>query len=211
MHVAVMMQPQLQHPFITCILTACKLRLCRCRRRRCYYCFVYQNPLVWSTGLSLLLSSLGSSVLLDPASPLAVHQLAFVEQLLGWFAQTTPPLTLFTTGLWMYNNGWSKPAKQGAQPASALSWQRLCWYLLARATVAPFMMTLLCWLFGFRGAFAHAMVILALLPVAQTAVMVCKQHDTGTHEVTGVMMASLLLMLPQLLLTLALLEWVGLF
>jgi len=64
----------------------------------------WQNPLVWSTAVSLLLSYVGSSSVLDPEQPTAWDQLASVEGLLGWFAQTTAPLTLFTTGLWMHSN-----------------------------------------------------------------------------------------------------------
>ncbi|KAF6250627.1 hypothetical protein COO60DRAFT_1570276 [Scenedesmus sp. NREL 46B-D3] len=82
-------------------------------------------------------------------------------------------------------------------------------YLLARATLAPGFMVLVCWLMGFRGDLAHALVILALLPVAQTAFVVCKQAETGTHAVSVMMVASLLLMLPQLMVLLALLERLG--
>lgn len=187
-----------------------------------------QNSLVWSTGISLLLSCLGSSVLLDPASPLAIKQLAFLEQMLGWFAVTTAPLTLFTTGLWMYSNSAKQQGLQHQQQYRGqlgrvqqglwhmtgdeqLPWRDLVMYMLARATVAPAVMVLLCWLLGFKGDLAHALVILALLPVAQTAFVVCKQHDNGTHAVSCVMVGSLLLMLPQLMLMLAVLEWLGLF
>jgi hypothetical protein len=63
-----------------------------------------QNPLVWSTGVALLASAAGSSWLLDPASPLAIPQLRFIDKTLAWFASCTAPVTLFTTGLWMESN-----------------------------------------------------------------------------------------------------------
>jgi len=54
-------------------------------------------------------------------------------------------------------------------------------------------------------------VILSVLPVAQTAFVICKQYEMGTAVVTSAMVASLLLMLPQLMGTLVLLDWWGLF
>lgn len=192
-----------------------------------------KNPLVWSTGLSLLLSCLGSSVLLDPRSPVALQQLSFVDGLLGWFAASTAPLTLFTTGLWMYSNSMQQQQRQAQQkgqpslmqqqhqagcpveanqePQEQLTMRQLWMYLLARATVAPGFMVLVCWVMGFKGDLGRALVILALLPVAQTAFVVCKQADTGTHAISVLMVASLLVMLPQLMVLLALLEWFGVF
>jgi predicted permease len=195
-----------------------------------------QNPLVWSTGLSLLLSCMGSSVLLDPSSPVALQQLSFIDGLLGWFAATTAPLTLFTTGLWMYSNRvqqqyrveqlrepsliqWQEGQERvhvAAQPTvqqqqQQLTWRQLWMYLVARATLAPGLMVLVCWAMGFQGDLAHALVILALLPVAQTAFVVCKQAEVGTYAVSVMMVASLLVMLPQLMVLLALLEWLGVF
>jgi predicted permease len=189
----------------------------------------WQNSLVWSTGVSLLLSYVGSSSVLDPDQPTAWPQVAFVEGLLGWFAQTTAPLTLFTTGLWMQSTSSSSSvtavngssgssgavgaigASSGIEEAvdGPLSSRQMCLYLLLRCTVAPAMMVLLCRLLRVSGDLAHALVILALLPVAQTAFVVCKQYDVGTHVVSMVMVASLFLMLPQLMAVLALLEGLG--
>lgn len=185
-----------------------------------------QNSLVWSTGISLLLSCVGSSAVLDPGSPSSIKQLAFFEQMLQWFAVSTAPLTLFTTGLWMYSNNEKQQQlleqQHGAlltgrhrvarlQQAEQLSWKGLAAYLLARATIAPGLMVMLCYLLGCRGDLAHALVILALLPVAQTAFVVCKQHETGMHAVSCVMVGSLLLMLPQLMVMLAVLEHLQVF
>jgi predicted permease len=192
-----------------------------------------QNPLVWSTGVAVLLSAAGSAALLDPSSPRAIRQLAFLEALLGWFAQTTAPLTLFTTGLWMFTNSAaqsSPAAARPAKPAGAAASAAACAahgasgfgstsvcprqvgrYLLLRATVAPGLMVGICWALGFRGDLAHALVILALLPVAQTAFVVCKQAETGMAAVSSLLVASLLVMLPQLMLVLALLEGLGVF
>jgi predicted permease len=182
---------------------------------------------------------MGSSALLNPSSPIAVQQLSFVDGLLGWFATTTAPLTLFTTGLWMYSNSIQQQqhqkqqaqqmgppsllhqqqqqqqqrihvgAKQEAQ--QQLTWRQLWKYLLARATVAPGFMVLVCWAMGLKGDLAHALVILALLPVAQTAFVVCKQAEVGTHAISVLMVASLLVMLPQLMVLLAVLEWLHVF
>lgn len=84
-------------------------------------------------------------------------------------------------------------------------------HLLLRASLAPGLMVGLCLLLGFRGELAAALVVLSILPVAQTAFVVCKQYDTGMAPVALVMVASVLLMLPQLLLTLGALQWLGLF
>jgi predicted permease len=200
-----------------------------------------QNPLVLSTGSALLLSALGSAALLDPASPRAVAQLAFVDALLGWFAQTTAPLTLFTTGLWMHSNSEQQAQARAAQqalPASpllqlsllpaappgpadasgsggfgsrAVSRAHVLQWLLLRATAAPALMAAICWCAGFTGDLAHAMVILSLLPVAQTAFVVAKAADTGMAAISVMLVASLLVMLPQLMAVLALLERAGVF
>jgi predicted permease len=185
---------------------------------------------------------MGSSELLNPSSPAALQQLSFIDGLLGWFAATTAPLTLFTTGLWMYSNSvqqqycvgqlrepsliqWQDrqegvlvAAQQVAQQQQhqqqwqqQLTWRQLCMYLVARATLAPGFMVLVCWVMGFKGDLAHALVVLALLPVAQTAFVVCKQADVGTYAVSVMMVASLLVMLPQLMVLLALPEWLGVF
>lgn len=189
-------------------------------------CLHLQNPLVWSTGISLLLSSFGLTVVLDPDHPMALDQLRFIEALLGWFAMATAPLTLFTTGLWMYGHhlkqqrqqkqdeqrGWARVTSHSEeQVGGGISWWKLAMYLLARATVAPGFMVIVCWLMGFTGDFAHSLVILALLPVAQTAFVVCKQAEMGTHAVSVVMVASLVLMLPQLMAMLGLLDWLRVF
>lgn len=195
-----------------------------------------QNPLVWSTAIAVLLSALGSAALLDPSSPLALKHLAFLEALLGWFAQTTAPLTLFTTGLWMYSNQQQQrqqeQQRQQRQPAphsnglvgdhhSSVSasapsfgsrdvaWGDVATQLLLRATVAPLWMVVVCRAMGFRGDLGHALVILALLPVAQTAFVVCKQAETGMAAVSTMLVASLFAMLPQLMIVLALLERLG--
>jgi predicted permease len=83
--------------------------------------------------------------------------------------------------------------------------------MAARATLAPALMVLLARLLGFSGDPAAALVILSILPVAQTAFVVCKQYDVGTATVTGAMVVSLLAMLPQLVGTLRLLDASGLF
>jgi predicted permease len=67
-------------------------------------------------------------------------------------------------------------------------------------------------LFGFRGDAAAALVVLALLPVAQTAFVICEQAGgAGAHTVTAAMALSLLAMLPQLVVVLALFERLGAF
>lgn len=201
-------------------------------------CLCLQNPLVWSTAVAVLMSALGSAALLDPSSPLALRHLAFVEALLGWFAQTTAPLTLFTTGLWMYSNSQQRQQdlllrKQAADGSTVsagdtvgssavtrcreaygsrdVSWRDVVVYLALRGTVAPALMVWVCWLMGFEGGLAYALVILSLLPVAQTAFVVCKQAETGMAAVSFMLVASLFMMLPQLMLVLALLESIGVF
>jgi predicted permease len=63
-------------------------------------------------------------------------------------------------------------------------------------------------LLGFHGDLATALVILALLPVAQTAFVVAQQYDaSGAAAVSVAMVASLLLMLPQLMVALKVLQW----
>jgi predicted permease len=174
-----------------------------------------------------------------------LKHLAFLEALLGWFAQTTAPLTLFTTGLWMYSNqqqqqqqqqrahgqaGAATVSSSTAEPRSGtvghslvveaaglqgtygsrvVAWRDVLTYLGLRATLAPAFMVLVCRVMGFRGDLAHALVILALLPVAQTAFVVCKQAETGMAAVSLMLVASLFMMLPQLMLVLALLEGSG--
>jgi predicted permease len=64
---------------------------------------------------------------------------------------------------------------------------------------------------GFEGGLAYALVILSLLPVAQTAFVVCKQAEAGMAAVSLMLVASLFMMLPQLMLVLALLESMGVF
>lgn len=165
---------------------------------------------------------------------MALQQLSFVDGLLGWFAASTAPLTLFTTGLWIYSNSLQQqqqrqlqktgqpslmqqqhqaagPVGADQEPQEQLTMRQLWMYLLARATVAPGFMVLVCWVMGFKGDLGRALVILALLPVAQTAFVVCKQADTGTHAISVLMVASLLVMLPQLMVLLAVLEWFGVF
>jgi predicted permease len=88
---------------------------------------------------------------------------------------------------------------------------QLTTFLVLRATLAPALMALIARLSGFHGDMAVALVILSILPVAQTAFVICKQYETGTHAITAAMVASLLLMLPQLVGTLALLERWGAF
>lgn len=198
-----------------------------------------KNPLVWSTAVAVVLSSCGSAAVLDPSSPLALKHLAFLEALLGWFAQTTAPLTLFTTGLWMYSNqqqqqqgtrhadhsvvsssGVTAPLPpaaaavvgpcQGAYGSRDVAWRDALLYLGLRATLAPALMVVVCLVLGFRGDLAHALVILSLLPVAQTAFVVCKQAETGMAAVSFMLVASLFMMLPQLMVVLAVLERLGL-
>ena len=98
-----------------------------------------------------------------------------------------------------------------AHPPSGRNAAQLAAFLALRATLAPAAMAALARLLGFRGPAAVALVVLSVLPVAQTAFVVCKQYERGTHLVTAAMAASLLLMLPQLMATLALLEWMGMF
>ncbi|WIA31398.1 hypothetical protein OEZ86_002297 [Tetradesmus obliquus] len=54
-------------------------------------------------------------------------------------------------------------------------------------------------------------VLSLLLKNPLTAFVVCKQADTGTHAISVLMVASLLVMLPQLMVLLAVLEWFGVF
>ncbi|KIZ00566.1 hypothetical protein MNEG_7398 [Monoraphidium neglectum] len=160
-----------------------------------------RNPMVWSTAAALLLSCLGSAVILEPTSPRHLRALGFVEPLLRWFAGCTAPVTLFCTGLWA----------EGQEAAKGPGQRELTTFLVLRATLAPALMALIARLSGFHGDMAVALVILSILPVAQTAFVICKQYETGTHAITAAMVASLLLMLPQLVGTLALLERWGAF
>ncbi|KAI8471342.1 MAG: hypothetical protein J3K34DRAFT_233772 [Monoraphidium minutum] len=160
-----------------------------------------QNPMCYSTAAALLLSCLGSAAVLEPSSPGHLRALGWVEPLLRWFAGCTAPVTLFCTGMWA----------QGADPARRPDARELATYMALRAMLSPALMVLITRLCGLRGPPAVALVILSILPVAQTAFVICKQYDTGTHLVTAAMVGSLLLMLPQLTATLALLERWGLF
>jgi predicted permease len=83
--------------------------------------------------------------------------------------------------------------------------------MLLRSTLAPAFMVLVATLLGFKRDLAVALVILSILPVAQTAFVICKQYDLGTHQITAAMVASLLMMLPQLMVTMAVLDWSGVF
>ncbi|GBF97510.1 hypothetical protein Rsub_10433 [Raphidocelis subcapitata] len=160
-----------------------------------------RNPMVWSTAAALLLSCCGSAALLEPTSPAHPRALGFVEPLLAWFAGCTAPVTLFCTGLWAH----------GKEIAGGAAGRELAAYTALRATLGPAVMVLLARLLGFSGDLAAALVILSVLPVAQTAFVICKQYDVGTATVTGAMVASLLAMLPQLMATLWLLEASGVF
>ena len=105
----------------------------------------------------------------------------------------------------------SAVASREAYGSRDIAWRDVVVYLALRGTVAPALMVWVCWLMGFEGGLAYALVILSLLPVAQTAFVVCKQAETGMAAVSLMLVASLFMMLPQLMLVLALLESMGVF
>ena len=84
-------------------------------------------------------------------------------------------------------------------------------YLLLKLLILPWLMVLVTAILGIGGTLGKALVLLSVVPVAQTAFVVSEQYEVGTTAVTTVMMAGLLLLLPHLLCVLAVIDLFGLY
>jgi predicted permease len=162
--------------------------------------FLLKNPVMWATGLAVVLSLCGAHSYLDPSGPAFIKQLGWVEGVLAWFGRCTTPLTLFSAGAWMH--GKSLTANEKRQVAG---------YVGLRLLVLPPVMMVLAYLCNVSQKEGITLVIIASVPIAQVAYLVSEQYGVNTEAVTSVMILGLLALLPHMLLVLGLVEWTGLF
>jgi hypothetical protein len=162
--------------------------------------FLLRNPVMWATGVAVLLSLCGCHDYLDPRGRHFQPRLGFLEGLLAWFGRCTTPLTLFSAGAWVH--GRALGAGERRQVAA---------YAGLRLLVLPPLMAAIARACGVGRQAGVALVVMASVPIAQVAYLVSEQYAVNTEAVTGVMILGLLALLPHTFLVLLALDRLAVF
>jgi len=167
------------------------------------------NPVLWSIAAGLVISLSTFGRYLNPASEKFVPELGWVEATLRWLGDTTSPLGLFATGLWMGGRGW--------RSLSAGWWPRTVLLMLAKVVLTPLLMVGLAAGIGLDSTSARAAVIISALPISLAGHILAERQATltgadGVAEVVSqAVFFSSVLMLPAVLAWIAVMDALDLF
>jgi len=134
---------------------------------------VVQNPVLWGIALGFLISlSTFGKRYLDPGDTKGtfVNGLAWIEETLEWFGNTVSPISLFTMGLWMQQQG---------RQLVAINPMELGLFMFSKLVLVPLLMVGLAKAFNFDNEVGRTAVLIASLPISQASFSLGSQYNTG--------------------------------
>lgn len=152
-----------------------------------------RNPFMQGifVGFVLSISKLGPKYL-NPNSPDFVNGLGWIDMTLFWLGSCTSPVSLFTLGIWMQEQGVH-------QLLFSVKLGKLALYLLSKLVLVPLAMAGIAKLMGFENEPGRAAVLIASLPISSTSFSLGHQYMLGEAELSANVAAGTLLMLPTVL------------
>lgn len=158
---------------------------------------VVRNPVLWGIAIGFIISlSTFGKTFLRPVSDNQQPNTNYVEglqwfvDLLVWLGDTVSPLSLFTMGVWMHQQGHN---------LIAICWLDLIGSMLIKLVVVPLIMVGLVAAFDLPNIYARSAVLIAALPISMASFSLGKQFNIGEGSLAANVTVGTLLMLPTLL------------
>ncbi len=158
---------------------------------------VIRNPVLWGIciGFIISLSTFGKTYLRrlnDDKEPNTnyVEGLEWFVALLNWLGDMVSPLSLFSMGVWMHQQG---------KDLISVSWLELAGSMLVKLVLIPLLMVGLVDVYDLPNTYARSAVLVAALPISLAAFSLGKQFDIGEASLAANVTMGTILMLPALL------------
>lgn len=158
---------------------------------------VVRNPVLWGIciGFIISLSTFGKTYLRplnDSKEPNTnyVEGLAWFVALLTWLGDMVSPLSLFSMGVWMHQQG---------NDLMTISWLELTGSMFVKLILVPLLMLGLVDAYDLPNTYARSAVLVAALPISLAAFSLGKQFDIGEGSLAANVTMGTILMLPTLL------------
>ncbi|GAX25221.1 hypothetical protein FisN_5Lh304 [Fistulifera solaris] len=158
---------------------------------------VIRNPVLWGIciGFIISLSTFGKTYLRplnDQKEPNTnyVEGLEWFVALLNWLGDMVSPLSLFSMGVWMHQQG---------KDLISISWLELAGSMLVKLVLIPLLMVGLVDVYDLPNTYARSAVLVAALPISLAAFSLGKQFDIGEASLAANVTMGTILMLPALL------------
>ena len=158
---------------------------------------VVRNPVLWGIciGFIISLTTFGKTYLRplnDDKEPNTnyVEGLAWFVALLTWLGDMVSPLSLFSMGVWMHQQG---------KDLVAISWLELAGSMFVKLVLVPLLMLGLVDAYDLPNTYARSAVLVAALPISLAAFSLGKQFDIGEGSLAANVTMGTILMLPTLL------------
>lgn len=147
-----------------------------------------RNPVLWgiAVGFALSLSTIGPTYLF-PGSPDRVPGLDWIWGTLGWLGDIVSPLSLFTMGLWMSDQG--KRLFRVPLSIAALS-------MTNKLLLVPIVMVGLAKAFDLNDEASRAAVLIACLPISMASFSLASNYKIGEAFLSENVALGTALMLP---------------
>lgn len=167
------------------------------------------NPVLWAIAAGLVISLSTFGRYLNPASDKFVPELGWVEATLRWLGDTTSPVGLFCTGLYMAGRGWPS-LSHGFFPRTII-------LMLAKVVLTPLLMVGIAAGLGLDDTSARAAVVISTLPISLAGHILAERQFrlTGVAGIAEVVSQTIffssVLMLPAVLSWIAVMDALDLF
>lgn len=165
---------------------------------------VIRNPVLWGIciGFIISLSTFGKTYLRplnDAKEPNTnyVEGLQWFVALLSWLGAIVSPLSLFSMGVWMHQQG---------KDLIAISWLELIGSMFVKLVLVPLLMVGLVDAYDLPNTYARSAVLVAALPISLAAFSLGKQFDIGEESLAANVTMGTILMLPTLLVWIEILD-----
>lgn len=164
---------------------------------------VFTNPVILGiiVGFVLSASTLGPRFL-NPNSSDFVPGLGWIFLTMGWFGDCVTPLSLFSMGVWMQDQG--KGMFKIGLPIAALS-------MFAKLVAVPLVMVGLAKAFKLSNEDGRAAVLIAALPISMASFSLASHYQVGAGLLSENVALGTILLLPTMLIWTLIMDRIGLF
>lgn len=152
---------------------------------------VLSNPVMIAIGIAFLLSlSTVGPTYLRPGSPDYVKALGWVLFTTTWLGDTVSPISLFTMGVWMQDQG---------EKMFRISPQDAFFFMLSKLILVPLLFLGLAKAFDLDNEAGRAAVLIAALPISLASFSVGNKYEIGESILAANVCLGTLLMVPTII------------
>jgi Membrane transport protein len=164
-----------------------------------------RNPVLWAivVGFVLTLSTLGPAYLNEKSSDF-VPGLGFISETLDFIGSTVTPVSLFTMGVWMQNQGNNGRLFQLSAVAAV-------GYMVSKLVLVPFIMVGLAKALNLSDEPGRAAVLIASLPISMASFSLANRYGAGEAVMAENVTLGTLFILPTVIIWNLLMDKMGLF